>query len=50
MKELSLVGVWVRLPSGLAARIAVLGPLRMNYARAMAAVQLVGKAFESTSV
>jgi heat-inducible transcriptional repressor len=50
MKELSLVGVWVRLPSGLAARIGVLGPLRMNYARAMAAVQLVGKAFESTSV
>jgi heat-inducible transcriptional repressor len=50
MKDLSLVGLWVRLPSGLATRIAVLGPMRMNYGRAMAAVQLVGRAFEHTPV
>ena len=50
MKELSLVGLWVRLPRGLATRVAVLGPMRMNYGRAMTAVQLVGRAFERMPV
>jgi heat-inducible transcriptional repressor len=50
MKELSLVGLWVRLPGGLATRVAVLGPMRMNYGRAMTAVQLVGRAFERMPV
>lgn len=45
MSELSLVGLPVVLPNGISAVIAVLGPMRMNYTRAMSAVQHVGKAF-----
>ncbi len=45
MKDLSLVGLWVRLPGGLAAKIAVLGPMRMNYSRVISAVRGVGRAF-----
>jgi len=45
MKALSLIGVNMVLPGGLSARIAVLGPLRMNYERVMAAVLQVGNAF-----
>ena len=44
MSELSLIGITVTLPSGLNARLAVLGPLRMDYARVISAVQHVGKA------
>lgn len=50
MKELSLIGVSVMMPSGLVAKIAVLGPLRMNYQRVMSAVLHVGQAFQSTPV
>lgn len=50
MKDLSLVGLWVRLPGGLAAKIAVLGPMRMNYPRVMSAVRSVGQAFAGTAV
>jgi len=50
MKDLSLVGLWVKLPGGLAAKIAVLGPMRMNYPRVMSAVQSVGQAFSGTAV
>jgi heat-inducible transcriptional repressor len=46
MGELSLIGLPVALPGGISAVIAVLGPMRMNYARAMSAVQNVGWAFE----
>jgi heat-inducible transcriptional repressor len=46
MSELSLIGLPVILPSGISAVIAVLGPMRMNYARVMSAVQNVGWAFE----
>jgi heat-inducible transcriptional repressor len=46
MKELSLVGLPVVLPNGISAVIAVLGPMRMNYSRAMNAVQRVGQAFQ----
>lgn len=45
MRELSLIGIPVRLESGLSAVIAVLGPMRMNYGRVMSAVQSVGEAF-----
>lgn len=46
MGELSLIGLPVVLPNGISAVIAVLGPMRMNYTRAMSAVQHVGRAFE----
>ena len=48
MRELSLVGLPVVLPNGISAVIAVLGPMRMNYSRAMTAVQHVGQAFQGT--
>jgi heat-inducible transcriptional repressor len=47
MGELSLIGVSVDLPSGLSAKIAVLGPMRMNYERTISAVLHVGQAFQS---
>ncbi|MCP5112206.1 MAG: heat-inducible transcription repressor HrcA [bacterium] len=50
MKELSLIGLSVALPAGLGARIAVIGPMRMNYQRAMSAVLHVGQAFQSVPV
>jgi heat-inducible transcriptional repressor len=45
MRELSLIGVPVKLENGLSAVVAVLGPMRMNYGRVMSAVQHVGRAF-----
>jgi len=45
MRELSLIGVPVKLDGGISAVIAVLGPMRMNYGRVMSAVQQVGEAF-----
>lgn len=45
MTLLSLIGVTVVLPGGVSAKIAVLGPMRMNYGRVMSAVLQVGKAF-----
>jgi len=50
MTELSLIGVSVVLPSGLGAKIAVLGPMRMDYRKAMSAVLHVGQAFQSLPV
>jgi heat-inducible transcriptional repressor len=47
MRELTLIGVSVTLPSGLAAKVAVLGPMRMNYDRVISAVLHVGQAFGS---
>jgi len=49
MSGLSLIGISVALPGGLAAKIAVLGPIRMNYEKAMSAVLHVGRAFQSLS-
>jgi transcriptional regulator of heat shock response len=37
----------VRLASGLPAKVAVLGPMRMRYARVMAAVIQTSRALES---
>src|SRR5581483_11749410 len=45
MRELSLIGLPVRLEEGLSAVIAVLGPMRMNYPRVISTVQHVGQAF-----
>lgn len=47
MRELSMIGLPVSLGYGLAGVVAVLGPMRMNYARVMATVQQVGRAFQS---
>jgi len=47
MRQLSLIGLPITLPGGLSGVIAVLGPMRMNYARVMSAVQHVGQAFQS---
>lgn len=47
MHELALIGVPVTLPNGLSAVIAVLGPMRMNYGRAISAVLHVGQAFQN---
>jgi heat-inducible transcriptional repressor len=46
MKGLALIGVTCMLP-GLQARMAVLGPLRMNYEKAITAVRHVGEALQS---
>jgi heat-inducible transcriptional repressor len=46
MSALSLIGLKVVLPGGLSAKIAVLGPIRMDYERVMCAVWQVGGAFE----
>ncbi|MBV8904383.1 MAG: heat-inducible transcription repressor HrcA [Acidobacteriia bacterium] len=50
MSELSLIGVRLELPNGLEARVAVLGPMRMNYNCAISAVLHVGQAFKSTTM
>ncbi|MBI3210438.1 MAG: heat-inducible transcription repressor HrcA [Candidatus Solibacter usitatus] len=48
MQELSLIGVTLTLPGGMEAKVAVLGPMRMNYERVMSAVYHVGKALQSS--
>ena len=50
MRELSLIGVAIPLHGGLAAKIAVLGPMRMNYGKAMSAVYHMAQAFRSLPV
>jgi len=50
MRELSLIGISVALPTGLDAKIAVLGPMWMNYQKVMSAVLHVGQVFQSTPV
>jgi heat-inducible transcriptional repressor len=49
MRELSLIGLSVLLPTGLRAKVAVLGPMRMDYGRVMSAVLHVGKALQDPS-
>lgn len=49
MSELSLIGVRFSLQNGLLAHIAVLGPMRMNYHRAVSAVLHVGRAIKSAT-
>ena len=50
MRELSLIGVSVALPGGLGAKIAVIGPMRMDYPKVMSTVLHVGHAFQSVPV
>jgi len=45
--EFSLIGIHTHLPGGLETRMAVLGPLRMNYPRALAAVAQVGRILQT---
>jgi heat-inducible transcriptional repressor len=47
MRELTLIGLTVDLPSGVRARIAVLGPMRMHYERVISAVEQIGRTFEA---
>jgi heat-inducible transcriptional repressor len=49
MRELSLIGLSVLLPTGLRAKVAVLGPMRMDYGKVMSAVLHVGQALQSVS-
>jgi heat-inducible transcriptional repressor len=48
MKHLVLIGMTIQLASGLPAKVAVLGPMRMNYERVMSAVFETSKALENT--
>ncbi|MCZ2148606.1 MAG: heat-inducible transcriptional repressor HrcA [Bryobacterales bacterium] len=50
MDELTLIGVTILLPGGMAAKVAVLGPMRMNYERVMSAVYHVGQALQSAEI
>jgi len=45
MKELALIGITLALPGGLSAKIAVLGPMRMQYEKVMGAVLHIGREF-----
>ncbi len=47
MGELSLIGIKVAAPGGMAAKVAVLGPMRMRYEKVMAAVLGVGRTLQS---
>lgn len=47
MADLALIGMTVRLPNGLPAKVAVLGPMRMHYERIMGAVLHTSRALES---
>jgi len=46
MKDLALIGMTVRLASGMPAKVAVLGPMRMQYGRVMSAVLQTCRALE----
>ena len=47
MKDLALIGMSVRIGTGLPAKVAVLGPMRMHYERVMAAVLQTSRALET---
>jgi heat-inducible transcriptional repressor len=47
MDELSLIGIKVQAAGGMAAKIAVLGPMRMPYGKIMSAVLGVGRALQN---
>jgi len=47
MGSLSLIGITIDLPSGVRTRIAVLGPMRMQYENVMSTVLEIGRAFET---
>ena len=45
MSDLTLIGVTVDLPSGVRTRIAVLGPMRMQYEKVISTVLQIGRTF-----
>ncbi len=47
MRELSLIGIRLDAPGGMAAKVAVLGPMRMRYERVMSAVLGVAHTLQS---
>jgi heat-inducible transcriptional repressor len=47
MKDLVLIGMTVQLASGLPAKVAVLGPMRMHYERVISAVLETSRALEN---
>ena len=47
LSPLSLIGISLRMPGGLTGKFAVIGPMRMDYERALAAVRHVGQAYLS---
>ncbi|HLY16124.1 MAG TPA: heat-inducible transcriptional repressor HrcA [Bryobacteraceae bacterium] len=47
MKEMAIIGISFQMPSGIWAKIAVLGPMRMHYAKVMGAVLHTRRALES---
>jgi heat-inducible transcriptional repressor len=49
LQDLSLIGITVPLPSGVSTRVAVLGPIRMNYSQVLTSVYHVGEAIQSLS-
>ena len=48
MRDLALIGMNVRMGTGVPAKVAVLGPMRMHYERVMAAVFETSRALENT--
>jgi heat-inducible transcriptional repressor len=50
LREFALIGMTVRLASGLPAKVAVLGPMRMHYERVMAAVLHTSRALENAQL
>ncbi len=48
MKELALIGISFQMPSGIWAKIAVLGPMRMQYEKVMGAVLQTRRALEAS--
>jgi heat-inducible transcriptional repressor len=49
LSEFTLIGVQVPIGAGMSARVAVLGPLRLNYQRTIAAVMEVGQALSESA-
>ena len=49
LQDLSLIGLTVSLPSGITTRVAVLGPIRMNYSQVLSTVYHVGEAIQDLS-
>jgi heat-inducible transcriptional repressor len=47
MSDLTLIGVAVDLPSGVRTRVAVLGPMRMQYEKVISTVLQIGRTFEA---
>jgi heat-inducible transcriptional repressor len=47
MSDLSLIGVTIELPSGVRTRVAVLGPMRMQYEKVISAVLQIGRTFQT---